>query len=290
MNCLLPIGSQLGKQTCFLLCTCASDNLTFLKESIESLNAQTLTGATLFIGVDGQVSEHTKTYLDSLTQEGGSTVVIYSSENLGLAYMLNQLILHALRLGYDYLVRMDADDYSHPQRLEYLLSFLHSNPSCDCVGSAFQTFGPIRSTTRILPSSNLYIKQKFSYGLAIAHATVCFRRSFFYKAGLYSPCLPERIEDLRLWAAAFRADVIFSNVPNVLYYVRSDRDQILRRTTPSLAISVFFLRLNHIFISKLSCYYVLFALIELILRVSLYLILYPASLARIFTLNKVHAQ
>ena len=74
------------------------------------------------------------------------------------------------------------------------MTFLVDNPSIDAVGSNYRYFG-IRQGCSCLPIEHNEIKSRFSYSLAIGHATVAFRRSFFEIAGFYEQGFNNRIED-----------------------------------------------------------------------------------------------
>jgi len=250
---------------CVLLCTYINDNLFHLKESVESLLAQTYKDFVLYIGIDGIIKSEAYQYIHELEMANLARIV-RSPTNKGLASILNLCILDALQYGFSLFIRADADDKSDHSRLDRLVTFMLDNPHIDCVGSAFSTFSASSYKKKYLPLSHPDISKKFTHDLAIAHATVCFRDTFFKKSGLYTPGLPEKIEDLRLWASGFRCNATFANIPEVLYHVRSDNLQFLRRTRPWLAISLFFLRLNHIRNMKLSPLFVIASFRELLLR------------------------
>jgi len=260
-----PLSPTANPFVCVLLCTYFNDNPRHLKESVESLLGQTYKNFVLYIGIDGVIGAEASRYIHDL-ESCGRVRTVRSSVNQGLASILNLCIIDGLQQGFSLFVRADADDKSDPSRLDCLVSFMLSNPHVDCVGSAFSTFGNCSPRIKYLPLCHSDISHKFSYALAIAHATVCFRDSFFKKSGLYTPGLPERIEDLRLWASGFRCNAIFANLPEVLYHVRSCNHQLLRRTSPLLVVNLFFLRLNHIRNLRLPPHLVAASAAEMMLR------------------------
>ena len=87
------------------------------------------------------------------------------------------MILWGLCNDYDIFIRADSDDRFPPNRFHALMTFLVDNPTIDAVGSNYRYFG-IRQGSSCLPIKHNEIKSRFSYALAIGHATVAFRRTF----------------------------------------------------------------------------------------------------------------
>ena len=154
------------------------------------------------------------------------------------------MILWGLSKDYDLFIRADSDDRFPSHRFETLISFLTDNPSIDAVGSNYLYFG-IRQGCSSLPVKHDEIKRKFSYKLAIGHATVAFRRTFFEVAGFYEQGFTNRIEDQRLWASAFRNNCQIANINQVLYEVRVTQGLLLRRASISEKTELLLLRLRY---------------------------------------------
>ena len=148
----------------------------------------------------------------------------------GLAYALNISILNSTTSLY---ARMDSDDISHPQRLERQFIFLKENPNIDFVGTWLVEFeDDITKTTdriRKVPPDQESIYRLFHYRNPMNHPTLLFKRSVFAKIGLYNSSFL-RAQDTELYARAFKKKIEVANIPEVLYYMRTD-DIVGKRST-----------------------------------------------------------
>jgi len=103
----------------------------YLNEAIDSILNQTYTNFEFLIINDGSTDrsvEIIKGYNDSRIK------LIHNKKNMGLVYTLNRGL--ALALG-KYIVRMDADDISLPNRFKLQLDFMEINTEVAlCSGNA----------------------------------------------------------------------------------------------------------------------------------------------------------
>ncbi len=159
-------------------------------------------------------------------------------------------IAHALNTGLaqangSYIARMDADDLSHPQRLEKQVAFLDSHPEVGVLGtrtlfktSVEQSLGMeafVRWQNAILSPRDHYVKRFVDAPLA--HPTVMFRRELADRFGGYDAGpLPE---DHELWLRWMDHGVRFAKLPEELltWY---DHAQRLSRTHPNYSVDAFF--------------------------------------------------
>ena len=148
----------------------------------------------------------------------------------GLAYALNISILNSKTSLY---ARMDSDDISHPQRLEKQYAFLRENPNIDIVGTWLTEFEDDinKPTDRIrkVPPDQESIYRLFHYRNPMNHPTLLFRRGVFAKIGLYDSSF-FRAQDTELYARAFKKNIEVDNIPEILYYMRTD-DIVGKRST-----------------------------------------------------------
>lgn len=121
----------------------------------------------------------------------------FHQSNAGLSRSLNRLIALA---KYDLIARMDADDISHPLRLQEQVDFMTAHPECVVVGtnanfvaedgvflytSKCRTeWGDIKA---VLPASPHF------------HSSTVFRKWAFDRAGGYFEQIPQFFEDQILW-------------------------------------------------------------------------------------------
>ncbi len=140
--------------------------------------------------------------------------VLSDGRNLGLSARLNQVA--DLARG-KYLVRMDADDLSAPNRIETLVTFLEAHPEVSVVGSGMLILGsdgkPVGK--RIPPTQHRDILSDCYSGIKLAHATVAASHAWF-QSHRYDRRL-QRSQDYDLWMRS-RNDACFANIPELLYF------------------------------------------------------------------------
>lgn len=184
----------------------------YLREAIESILNQTCSDFEFIIINDGSVNNAQEvilsyedkriTYINNETQSGPSAAI-----NNGIKIARGK-----------YMVRMDSDDISHPQRLEKQLKFMEENPLIDISGTWFLKFPKIQTIK--LPIKNDEIKK----ALLVSHspiggATTIFRKSSIEKFDILYNQDYIAAEDLELWLRLIDK-VNFANIPEFLYQYR----------------------------------------------------------------------
>ena len=89
----------------------------FVAEAIESILSQTFSDFELIICDDGS-SDDTAAIVKKYAETDKRIVFVQNDRNYGLAHTLNRCL--SLSSG-DYLIRMDGDDVSKPERFQVLL-------------------------------------------------------------------------------------------------------------------------------------------------------------------------
>jgi glycosyltransferase involved in cell wall biosynthesis len=205
------------------------DRIEYVQAAIESLEAQTLRGD-LFVQCDGPIDLHVREYLEKLHASGMIVHLGTRSDNLGLAYSLNELLDVVASQGYTFIARMDADDLSLPKRFEKQVAFLEAHPDVDVVGGAIEEFSDEIAYRKIVryPLKHDAMRAFFAKRVPLAHVTAMFRARFFDKAGYYPTQSPTN-EDTLMWMEGFAHGCRFANLPDVLVRVRVGRDFFGRR-------------------------------------------------------------
>ena len=111
-----------------------------LREAVSSILNQSYDNLEFIIWDDGSCDEAAKIVQD-LKQLDERIVVMRRLENKGLAFSLNECILHAKG---KYIARMDADDVSLRTRLEKQVDFLEEHAEyawCGCNTEGRDTYG-----------------------------------------------------------------------------------------------------------------------------------------------------
>lgn len=160
-----------------------------LRKSIESILAQTYKNFEFIIINDGTKDEGVKV-IESYKDE--RIKIIHNEKNIGLEKSLNKGINYA---NSDYIVRMDTDDISYPNRFEKQLTFLLTNPEYDIVASKADFF----DDSGIFGSSNFsgeVKKNNLLFGNPFIHPSMIIRKKAIKEVGGYP--LYRRCEDYAL--------------------------------------------------------------------------------------------
>jgi glycosyltransferase involved in cell wall biosynthesis len=154
--------------------------------------------------------------------------LIPSEERLSHGVALN-LALQASRGKY--IVHMDSDDISSPERFEKIQEYFRSHPEVDIVGSFIEEFHPERGTLGVVeyPLGHEEISKAILRRNPVAHGSIAMRADQLGKVGMYVR-YSIRNDDTLLWLNALKGGARFANIPEPLYRVRYARGNNLRRT------------------------------------------------------------
>lgn len=206
-----------------------NDSAVFLKEAIYSTYEQQTEKPDSFrIVVDGSVGDEINRVLEYYESKYPSIFVIQRlKENGGLG--------RALRLGmnaskYDYILRMDSDDVSDPQRIEKQKRFAEAHPEIDVIGTYTAEF--IDDHTKLLSVRKLETENEQIYIDAkkrtpVSHVSVLLKREAVIMAGNYQSFM--LYEDYYLWVRMIQNGAKFHNIPEILVYVRTDENRYKRK-------------------------------------------------------------
>jgi len=191
----------------------------YLKEAIESILNQTYADFEFLIINDGSTDksvEIIKSFSDQRIR------FIENEKNLGLIATLNKGI--DLALG-EYIIRMDSDDVSLPQRLEKQVDFMDKNPDIGVCGSWLTTIGDKKSHLWKFPENSDDIKTGLLFFCPFAHPTVIMRKSVFIKNNLYYSSDFIHGEDYEFWIRCLKYTE-FANIQEILLLYRRYSEQI----------------------------------------------------------------
>ena len=139
-----------------------------LARAISSIINQTYLDWELLILEDGS-NDNTLSIARSFKDE--RIKIICDGLHLGIVKRLNQGIQLT---DTPYIVRMDADDVSYPERLKKQVSFLEANPTIDLVGTSMRILNKKGKVigNRIFPTSHVQIiAQPWLKSISVAHPT-----------------------------------------------------------------------------------------------------------------------
>lgn len=183
----------------------------FLKEAVDSMLSQTFTDFELIVLNDcspDNAEEIMNTYNDP-------RIVRYRGEtNVGLGSVLNVGI--SIARG-EYIARMDSDDISLPNRLQYQVEYLDAHPEFDLVSVGMQEFGE-GNRVHCYDNETEEIKFNALFSSPICHASSMWRKNSFEGLLYDQSFVPS--EDYHLWTRALLKGIKMRNLPQILYRYR----------------------------------------------------------------------
>lgn len=208
-------------------------------DAIRSIAEQSLRDWELIL-IDNNADAATRNIAESWAEKDHRIRIVQEPVQ-GIAFALNQGLQEA---RYDFIARMDADDFSHPKRLEKQLAYLNDHPEIEVV--ATQTnFESVLDQSEgydwFVQWQNAIISPEahnraFFMESPIAHPTVLFQKSLI---GRYGPYSTENVpEDYELWLRWFDAGVQFYKIPEPLL-IWKDHPQRLSRNHDNYSTEAF---------------------------------------------------
>ncbi|MFA6339053.1 MAG: glycosyltransferase family 2 protein [Candidatus Paceibacterota bacterium] len=192
----------------------------YLREAIDSILNQTFKDFEFLIINDGSTdksSEIIKSYKDSRIR------LIENLENLGMADNFNKGI--ELAQG-EYVVRMDSDDISLPNRIETQVDFMDKNSEIGVCGSWIKTIknSKIGHAIKYLNDSE-EIKSNLLFHTSLAHPSTIIRKEAITKNNLRYEKKYDPADDYALWTQVSKITKI-SNIQKVLLFYRVHQKNI----------------------------------------------------------------
>ncbi|SRR5258706_835555 len=188
----------------------------YVGAAIESILNQTFEDFE-FIIIDDASSDKTYSVVKGFARRDKRIHLFRNRKNLQIANTLNKAISLARS---DIVVRMDADDFSYPRRIEIQYSFLVKHPKVAIVGTNMDIMdnnGYIVSKREYLTESKALKKTSFRYS-PFAHPSVVFRKHVFEEFNGYDPTMVP-CEDIDLWFK-IGSKYEFANIPQTLIKYR----------------------------------------------------------------------
>ena len=208
------------------ICVYGGDDAEHFKFAVESILHQTVPPDEVVLVVDGPVPDR----LDSVILEYEKLScfrVIRLKENQGHGIARRTCLLNCT---HDIVALMDADDISVSTRFEKQLAVLNENSSLSVVGGNIAEFIDSQDNIvgyRNVPSNDEDIKIYLKKRCPMNQVTVMFRKKDVDRAGGYLDWYCE--EDYYLWIRMLLKGMCFSNVSEVLVYVRVGKEMYRRR-------------------------------------------------------------
>jgi glycosyltransferase involved in cell wall biosynthesis len=204
------------------------ENPAFLQASIDSILAQTIQTDDFVIVCDGPLPIELMNVISKFkTSHPNIFNIIALSEHKGLSVALNI----GLKACHNSIVaRMDSDDISKPERIEYELEAMNKN-SADIVGAEIEEFNTAPGDsviTRNPPETNDEIARFAKRRNPFNHPTVMFHKEAVITSGGYG-CKFSLCEDYELWIRMLHNGYRGYNVQSILLYMRVGDGMYRRR-------------------------------------------------------------
>ncbi len=153
---------------------CVYNSQTYLRQAIESILGQTYSGFEFLILNDGS-TDHSPEIIDSY--DDIRIRVINNSTNIGLTKSLNRGLAAAKG---SFIARHDADDISHPTRLQKQVEFMELHPSVVLLGTQVRTIDkkgrPVCDHLWTKATAQCAVLLQLIFDNPFVHSSVMFRR------------------------------------------------------------------------------------------------------------------
>lgn len=206
----------------------AKERPEYLRESMDSVFAQTVPPEQIVIVKDGPLSPQLDSMLEDYSHQHPELFTFVSyPENHGLWYALGQGIPACRN---ELVMRMDVDDWSAPTRAEEQLATYAEHPELGCVGTVVVEF--VGSTDNPVAFVDLPERHEdiIRYGrrrCPYRHPALMYRKSAVERAGGYQR-MP-MFEDYDLYMRLASSGCRFYNIQRPLVYMRTSPEFYARR-------------------------------------------------------------
>ncbi len=200
----------------------------YLKQAIESIQAQTLPTNDFALVCDGPLNDALNEVVAIKLQEMGKTLnVVRLEKNSGLGNALNEGIKHCKN---DLIARMDSDDIAYPDRCEKQVTVFNAHPEvsvCSGIVEEFATNPNNVDTRRVPPETNAEIIEFAKKRNPFNHPCVMYKKAAVEAVGSYQDFY--LLEDYYLWLRMLMAGYQGYNIQEPLLHMRAGSDMYLRR-------------------------------------------------------------
>lgn len=226
-----------------LMAVFKKDVPSFLELSLSSMCHQTVAPSEIIIVKDGPITDELQQVIDHISNVNYICIKqVQLPSNVGLGKALNEGLKHC---SYDYVARMDADDYSLSNRCELQLKEFELNPELDIVGCPVDEF--VDSIDNIVgcrdvPYTNADIYKFAKYRDPFNHPSVIFKKSTVEAVGGYGDY--RKNQDTELWIRLLLHDAKCMNIKEHSLKFRFDSKTFNKRKTWKNTKSLIGIRYN----------------------------------------------
>ncbi len=195
----------------------------YVKEAVESILAQTYRDFELLIVEDASTDDSLK-IIQAITDD--RIRIVRNPENLGITPSLNK----GIRLArYALIARMDADDISHPWRLEKQVAYLQKHPDCAMLATWVRLIDHTGTYLRTEGINREFLYYTLNFECCIMHSTVMFRKTYLEAVGGYQKAYSEDFD--LFWRISRRYKISAIDEPLVFYRLHDQNTNTVSRKT-----------------------------------------------------------
>ena len=208
----------------------------YVAEAIVSILRQTLKDFEFLI-IDDASTDRTPNIIDEYAQDDTRITVVKNERNLGLTKSLN--IGLSLAKG-KYIARFDADDVSHPERLERQYMYMTVHPSCYFLATEGILIGESGRKLKNIHVNFKGLSQKryiLNYGSPFIHSSMMFSKQKVLEIGGYDENYRTR-QDLELWLRIIYSGMEISVLKEPLIYLRYHPQSLSHKSIENLYLNV----------------------------------------------------
>jgi glycosyltransferase involved in cell wall biosynthesis len=190
----------------------------YIKESIDSVLNQTYSDFDLYI-YDDCSNDDTATIINSY--KDSRVFYIKNDQNIGVTKTLNKG-LEFLLSKYEYIARMDADDWCFSERFEKQMHYLESHPEtilCGTQGYWLKDLSLEPKKGWTYPTYSTYIKYYLLFGATFGHSSVILRSQTMTANNLRYDETKSNCQDWELWVRMSKIGRL-ANLPDFLMKYR----------------------------------------------------------------------
>lgn len=145
--------------------------------ALESMLVQTYTNFEVIIVLEFSTDRETTELCERYAKQDERIHIIHNTERLGIPKSLNVGLKYCKG---KYIARMDADDYSYPDRLEKQVAYMESHPQIGLVGGNARVINEITGASNIrynkVPDGE-QIKAMLLFGMCFMNSSTMFRNT-----------------------------------------------------------------------------------------------------------------
>lgn len=196
----------------------------YLQEAIDSILNQTFKDFELIIIDDGSLDESAE--IIRLNADNDSRIVpLKNRQNLGICVTLNKGLDAAKG---EYIIRMDCDDISHPDRFAVQVDFMDSHPDYGMAGSKIRVFGEgIKPYIFCFDEDWRMCMADMIFSTCVAHPAVILRNNVIQKYNLRYDDRFRGVEDFYMWWQLAKFSKI-TNIQKPLLNYRIHKKQVTK--------------------------------------------------------------